>query len=276
MTNPSEEFFAVSERDHESALLTDLKAMVRRHAYSHPRSQQIALGPSQIGHPCARNVISGIIGSGGSSINPQGDPLPSYIGTAAHKAMEEAAKLDNTRRLIEGSTERWIPERKVDVTEGLSGTCDLYDIDTDTVIDYKFPGTTKMAQYRKEGPSVLYRVQAHLYGKGYLNAGYPVKRVGIWFLPRSGYLSSSKLWIEDYSEDLVQEQLSRWWSLILLLDELRIEDDPKRLALIPITPYECHWCPWFSVVSGEDNPFACAGGVEYQPKISDHSGMRPV
>lgn len=256
------EFFEPSD-----TLLDDLKSMLKQHAYSHPRSQQVALGPSQVGHPCARNLLSGMIARDTSSnVNPKFDPLPSYIGVASHKSMEAAAELDNARRLREGREERWIPEREVRVTEGLTGTCDLYDIETDTVIDYKFPGTTKMTQYRRDGPSVLYRVQAHLYGKGFLNEGYPVKRVGIWFLPRSGLLSTSKLWIEDYNEDLVREQLSRWWALAVVLDELRLAEHPERLSLIPLTPYECTWCPWFSVnpKQTQANPFACPGGEDYR------------
>jgi hypothetical protein len=174
---------------------------------------------------------------------------------------------------------RWFSERKVTVSEGLSGTCDLYDLHTGTIVDFKFPGVTRMTQYRKavaagQAPNMVYRIQSHLYGKGYRNEGYDVKNVGIWFLPRSGTLSTSLLWVEPYSEDLVQEQLSRLEDLIILLHDLELERHPERLAMIPITPHECSLCPHFSVnpQRSAGNPFACLGGAEYQPKITDHSG----
>jgi hypothetical protein len=284
MTNSSADFLA-SESKNEDALLTDLKAMVIAHDHSHPRHNQIALGPSQVGHPCARNVISGLLADTSSVINPRGDVLPSYIGVAAHKAMEEAAKLDNERLLKEIGENwslisgfplpRWLTETKVTVREGLTGTCDLYDTWTNTVIDYKFPGTTAMTEYRKNGPSPIYESQAFLYGRGYQNAGYPVDRVGIWFIPRAGRLSGSFLWIRPYDDTRVDSILKRLDDMIVLIDELQIEQHPERLALIPLTPYQCTWCPWFAINPERHgvNPYACAGGAAYRPLITNHSGM---
>ena len=251
--------------------------MVRRHANQHPRHLQKELGPSQIGHPCGRNVVGqmllGAVAFGASEINPPGDPLPSYIGVASHAALEEAARQANRQMEERGATPRWISERKVKVREGLSGTCDLYDNYSDTVIDYKFPGTTRMTYYRKGDPGPIYRAQAHLYGRGYRNAGKPVKRVGIWFLPRAGQLNTSYLWTEDYNDELVDEILARMDQLILLMDELDLEHHPERLALIPITPHECQWCPFWTANPAHPNPIACMGGEEYLPKITAHSGM---
>lgn len=278
----SEQFLAPTARDPDP-LLDTLKDMVRAHAHAHPRHTQVALGPSQVGHPCARNVIQGMLAGNREVINPQFDVLPSYIGVAAHAAMQAAAELDLAKHagIIGGKPlPRWLPERKVTVTEGLSGTCDLYDTWTNTVIDYKFPGTTKMAEYRPkvrngQPPSVLYQVQAHLYGKGYRNEGYPVERVGIWLLPRSGLLATSVLWIEPYNEELVQHHISRWNDLILLMSDMDLERKPERLAMIPTHPYECSWCPYFSVRPNhhQTNPYACAGGDDYQAKITPGSGM---
>jgi hypothetical protein len=263
----SKDYLARSDRDPEP-LLEDLKQMVRDHANSHPRSRQVQLGPSQVGHPCARNVISGLLAHPEHRCNPNFDPLPSYVGVASHKQIEEAAHYAN--KLL--GRERWIAERKVVVREGLSGTCDLYDKDTATVIDHKFPGATKMTEYRKklandEAPSPLYRVQAHLYGRGYLNMGYPVERVAIYLLPRSGLLATSKLWHESYSEEIVNDTISKMDSMIVLMDELQLEANPRNLQYIPTTPYECSWCPYFTVnpLILQDNPFSCPGGEEYRP-----------
>jgi hypothetical protein len=601
--NVSESFLAPTPRDPDP-LLSDLKDMVKHHANSHPRHAQVALGPSQVGHPCARNIIQGMLEGqhGEHGVNPQFDVLPSYIGVATHKALEDAATLDN----ITLGRERWLTERKVKVTEGLSGTCDLYDTDSATVIDYKglaldtaiptplgwttmgqlrrgdyvfdaagcptvvkkvtgihqcdcyriifedgttvicddehewviqfgqdsitrtmtapqmarklrcskgqsqirivnngslrlpptdldiepyllgawlgdgdrtsgrialadpeifshieaagnalgpgrkikgncirrriygltgrlssmnligdkhipsiylrasheqrlsllqglmdtdgtwntirnhalfcnsdkalihqvaelvstlgwkptidtftakgfglvtisyrvgfvpldsnpfrlqrkadlvrnhagarskrrfiksiertltvptrcvstvaetflcteamipthnCPGTTKMGEYRARiakglAPSELYRVQAHLYGKGYRNEGYPVERVGIWLLPRSGLLATSVLWLEQYDESLVQHHISRLYDMQLLMQDMDLENHPERLSMIPMVGYGCSYCPWFSVTPDrhKDNPYACPGAPEYQPKITPGSGMTP-
>lgn len=277
MTNPSEAFLAPGPQD-EDELLTDLKQMVRNHANSHPRHNQKALGPSEVGHPCSRNIIARMLGF--ESINPQFDPLASYIGVASHAAMEDAARLDNERLAAEGKEGRWLPERKVHVRDGLSGTCDLYDTQTDTVVDYKFPGTSRMTLYRKQikagkPPSVIYRVQAHMYGRGYKREGFDVKRVGIWFLPRAGMLASSVLWTEPYDDELVERELTRLDNLVILADELDLENNPQRLDIIPKTPYECQFCPFFTVTSGHADAHACQGGDEFQPSITPGSGMAP-
>lgn len=257
------EFYAeMLELEESEGLLQDLKGMLRQHHNNHPRHLQKALGPSQVGHPCARNVAAGLLAR--PAINPQFDPLPSYIGVAAHASMENAARLANEKL----GRVRWLPETRVTVVQGLSGTCDLYDVDSNTVIDYKFPGPSRMTHYRKNGPSPIYRVQAHLYGKGYLNMGFPVKQVGIWFLPRGGQLASSILWKEPYNEELVQETVERCFNLIGLMDDLDLDKHPERLAYIPATPYECQFCPIFSVNENHADPAAC-NGKGFDPQHSD-------
>lgn len=259
----SADFYAEAlELEESEGLLNDLKSMLRQHHNNHPRHLQKALGPSQVGHPCARNLLAGLMAS--PALNPQSDPLPSYIGVAAHKSMEEAAKLANEKL----GRVRWLPEMRVTITPGLSGTCDLYDVDTNTVIDYKFPGPSRMTHYRKHGPNPTYYAQAHLYGKGYLNMGFPVKAVGIWFLPRGGQLASSKLWTEPYNEEVVSKTVDRYFDLIGLMDELDLEDHPERLALIPTTPHECQWCPLWSVRENDPRPTAC-NGKGYDPQHTD-------
>lgn len=278
MPNASAGFLAPGPRD-PHPLLEDLKNLVRQHAHAHPRHAQVALGPSQVGHPCARNVISGLLAGKEHEVNPQFDPLPSYIGVAAHKAMEEAARIDNERHATDGVKppdrwpDRWLSETKVHIREGLSGTCDLYDTWTNTVIDYKFPGTTTMTEYRKNGPTPLYRIQAHLYGRGYKNAGHPVENVGIWFLPRGGLLSTSLLWTEPYSDQVVNHVLAKLDSMIILMDELDLEHHPERLALVPTHPYKCGWCPFYDVTGKHvaTNPYACVGGPDYLPAITNRT-----
>jgi hypothetical protein len=242
--------------DDPTPLLQDLKAMLRQHASSHPRHLQIQLGPSEVGHPCSRKLAQGLLGM--PRINPQYDPLPSYIGVAAHAKMEDAARYDNAQRTARGEPIRWIPEQRVTIREDLSGTCDLYDIETATVIDYKFPGTTSMTEYRKNGPSRTYRVQAHLYGAGYKRLGLPVNKVGIWFLPRGGQLATSLLWQEDYDQAIVDATLAHIDNVMILAQELDVENHPERWQFFPRTAAMCSYCPYF-VVSQSSDPCACPG-----------------
>lgn len=250
----------------EDPLLDDLKAMLRNHAHSHARHLQKALGPSQVGHPCPRNVIQGLLEI--DQINPQFDPLPSYIGVAAHAAMEKAARLANDQLVAAGGQVRWVPEQKVPVSPNLSGTADLYDVVTQTVIDYKFPGPTQMTKYRKDGPHQTYKVQGQLYGRGYRNLGFPVKHVGIWFLPRGGQLATSLLWKDDYNDGFVDEQLKRLENFAILMNDLALEEHPERLAMLPVDPSDCQWCPFWTVRTNHPSPAACRG-LGYSPVHTD-------
>lgn len=207
-------------------------------------------------------VQSLLYGSGntgdGQPINPPGDPLPAYVGTAGHKQLEAALHLDNLMLQSEGKEPRWLSERKVVVREDLSGTCDLYDRYTRTVIDFKFPGTTAFNEYKRNGPSPIYRVQAQLYGAGYINEGMPVDRVGIWFLPRAGQLASAHLWTEDYDQTVVDEALNRIDFAHNIIGMLELEQHPERLKFVPTEPYNCTWCPYW-VPFPSTRPEACQG-----------------
>lgn len=271
--NPSADFFAAQANEQtEQPLLDDLKQMLRNHANNHGRHLQRALGPSQVGHPCARQVIQGMLEL--PRINPQFDPLPSYIGVAAHAAMEDAARLANDQLVANGGKVRWIPEQKVPVSPYVpsgGGTADLYDVETHTVIDYKFPGPTQMTKYRKDGPHRVYRTQAQLYGRGYRNLGFPVKRVGIWFLPRGGQLATSLLWETDYDDALVERELERLRNFAILMNDLELEQHPERLAMLPVDPSDCQWCPFWTVRQNHPDPTACTG-QGYSPVHTDREG----
>lgn len=222
-------------------LLDDLTSLIRYAAANAPRSQQRSLGPSEVGHPCARKLALGLMDE--PRCNPDGDPLPSIVGTAVHAWLEAAASTDNERL----GRERWITERRVTVREGLSGTCDLYDQDTATCIDWKCPGTSRMKHYVRHGPSQVYRVQAHLYGRGYRNAGLPVERVAVAFLPRGGQLRDAHLWTEPYDDALVDQILERIDLVQVAIADLDVEHDVERYLLIPKTPDgDCIFCPFFS------------------------------
>jgi hypothetical protein len=235
-------------------LLDDLKAMITAQSKAAPRSLQRSLGPSEVGHPCSRKLALSLTGEERS--NPEGDPLPSIVGTAAHAWLEQMARDENERL----GRVRWLPEQRVTVRTGLSGTCDLYDVDTATVIDWKLPGTSRMSHYRKHGPSRQYEVQAHLYGRGYQNMGFPVERVAIAFLPRGGLLRGkhgAHVWTAAYDDDLVTETIDRLDAITLAIHDLQVDVKPEHYALIPSTPTDCEYCPFWA--PNPSSPTQCGG-----------------
>lgn len=261
----------------DAELLADLKGVFRRDWDNHPRSQQRTLGPSEVGHACARRLAGGLLQL--DVIQPDGDPLPAWLGTAGHAKFEDAVKRDNehiveqwtagnpslcTQDQINGKMfGRWLSERRVTIRDGLAGTCDLYDTWTDTVIDLKFPGSSRATHYRNHGPSPEYRTQANLYGRGYRNEGYDVKRVAIWFLPRAGFLSRSFIWSEPYSDAVVDAALARLDDIAVVINDLRIEDNPALIALVPKTPGECAYCPFFVPrIDAQSPAHACTGAAK--------------
>lgn len=221
-------------------LLDDLKALIVDGAAEDDRSQQLDLGPSEVGHPCLRHLALKLLHE--PEVNRFGDPLPSVVGTGAHSRMEEFANRANTRL---GRT-RWLPEFRVTVWGNLAGTCDLVDLDTMTAIDWKFPDTSRMSQYSSKGPSEQYRRQAHLYGRGLRNIGIDIQTVAIAFLPRGGQLKAAHLWSEPYSDQVVDETIIRLTTVMALAHDLDLGLHPERYSQIPATPTDCYICPFYA------------------------------
>jgi hypothetical protein len=254
----------------DEQLLADLKDMIRLADSEKPRSQQVALGPSEVGHPCARKLAYGLTAqrawAASNAIEPNqrghntgSDPLAAIIGTATHSWLEEAAHAAN-RRL--GRT-RWLTEIRVEVCPGLSGSCDIYDFDTFTAIDWKVPGAARFKKYTTTGAGPTYKGQRHMYGRGLIRMGLRVDFVANCYIPRAGTLAGTKLQREPYDDDLVTEILARIDTVKGLVEGLSLQSTPEHFALIPITPdSDCAFCPWWSPVPDSGNPYSCAGQQE--------------
>lgn len=245
-----DEFFNTPPPPPPDPLRDDLVAMVQHRHAATPRHQQVELGPSAIGHPCMRKMAYGLMQVPRS--NAEYDPLPSIIGTASHTWMESAARLDNERL----GRDRWLVETRIEIANGLSGSCDLFDTDNGVVIDYKFPGYTSFTKYLKD-PGPTYRNQVTLYGKGFERLGYSVKQVAIAFFPRTGTLSKMHLWREDYDPERANKVLARRDAVMLMLNDLKPEIDPDRYRYFPIAPSDCVWCPWWR--PEPRSPIQCGG-----------------
>lgn len=233
-------------------LLDDLKALVWHKYNNTPRHLQLAVGPSEVGHPCARRLALGLMQA--PKVNKSSDPLPSIFGTAMHTWLEDAARQWNDHI----GYERFIPERRVRARDGLEGSCDLYDVDTKSVLDWKCPGTTAMRDVKKNGVSQQYRVQRQTYGRGYANLGYDVQHVGNVFLPRAGQLAGAYLDREPYDPTVTEDLFKRLDDTTVLIHDLDVEHHPEHFALFPTTADHCEWCPYWS--PNPTSPTQCGGG----------------
>jgi hypothetical protein len=220
----------------------ELAHVIRTAIDTAPRSQQTALGPSELGDPCARRIGHKIIGS------PQRAQAPNWkatVGTAVHSWLAAAFDADNLAEAFALGSERWLVETRVDVGEAagqmVSGTVDLYDRITATVIDWKTCGPSMLDHYKHGGPGDTYRAQVNLYGLGLSRLGLPVETVMIVFLPRQGELADAYTWHEAYDPELAATTLERYAGIHYLVDVL----GDAAPDVLPMAPAWCLRCPFY-------------------------------
>src|SRR5690606_13348827 len=138
--------------EHMSLLLRrkayrDLRAVIEDAAVNQPRSLQARIGPSQLGTPCDKCLAWALA----ELPRPREFAWFPVIGTGVHALLEEWVK----------PHDRYLTEERVTVgTVGgrdVSGSCDVYDTKTHTIIDYKITGHGTISKARKSGPSAQHR-----------------------------------------------------------------------------------------------------------------------
>ncbi|HEY9310263.1 MAG TPA: hypothetical protein VIP82_20865 [Microbacterium sp.] len=207
----------------------------------HPRSLQKRIGPSEMGRPCDRWILHKLNGDGEPDRGPAWKPA---VGTAVHDQLERWFDAAN-RGGGEVDRTEWVTEWSVTVGQiggqDIDGHSDLFHVPTGTVIDHKIVGPKQLSKYRLHGPSQQYRVQAHLYGKGFTDDGGwgPCRAVAIAFLPRDGELSGAYFWSEPYNPHLAAEALQRANRLWTMLTVVGID---AALAASPLC--DDQWCTW--------------------------------
>lgn len=221
-----------------------------------PRSLQRAIGPSQIAMPCERQLAYTLADT---PEQPDGRvPWAPMVGTAVHAMLAEAMRADNARlgRL------RWLIENRVHPDPSISGECDAYDTDTETVIDWKVVGKTAMEKYRRHGPGQQYEGQAHIYGRGWQRAGRSPKWVRIVFLPRwSANFDDAYEWTAPYSRPAADLALDRMYAVVDLMAALKLTEYPDMWAAVPARPDRmCNYCPFLRPGAPPDDK-GCPGDV---------------
>lgn len=233
---------------------------------NHPRSLQKRIGPSEVGHPCARRIGYTLLGVGPFNPFPDAPWLPT-IGTAVHSWLEEQFTDANGLEATGGDLAyaRWLTELRVSVGEilgvDITGSCDLYDRVTATALDWKIVGATPLKKYRSKGPGDQYRSQIHLYGRGLIRRGLPVDTVVIAFLPRNGELRDAHFYTEAYREDVALWALQRANGIAIACSTL----GTKALEQLEPTESFCSRCPFFRRGS-TDLATGCPGVDQARPE----------
>ena len=216
----------------------ELMYAIKAHIDRAPRSQQVEIGPSEIGHPCARRIGYTLLGQ--PKVN-HSVKWKAWIGTNVHVGLENMIAAENA----DLGVERYLTEKTLYVGtlngRPIFGHFDVYDQTTAGVIDWKVPGLRKIKAYKANGPGQQYRVQAHTYGRGWQLRGRPVDWVGIMFLPRDGEFDQAWFWHEPYDEQVAIDGMRRAEGIDLAVKTAGTAALPK----LGTADAYCTQCPWF-------------------------------
>lgn len=265
MTTPSPLMFAAPLKPGETTLGKGLAALaagiVRSGDAGAARSQQRAIGPSEWGTPCVRQLAYKLFHA--DPCNLTTDPLARTIGTAMHAWLADV--VSRNQDVMPDGRPRFVVETRVVSPGAPAGSCDVYDRLLRVVIDWKLLGHAAMLRYRKEGVGQTYRVQAHTYGAGFLQAGEPVEHVAVVMIPKTGDLRGIEVWTEPLDLSVVAAASARLDAVVDLGAKLDVEHHPERFHTLPAAPsYLCEWCPFYA---GDGSPAAlgCPGGGKAAP-----------
>lgn len=223
----------------EKAYANALLDVVTRAGIWTPRAGQVAIGPSEVGHPCTRRIAYKLL-DWDKPNEMQGGSWAAQVGTAIHAYLAE----------VFGKKEGYLVEQRVNIRGNLAGTVDLYDTKNGVVIDWKTTGASKLAAYRKDGADPQHVIQVHLYAYGLAAAGADVKKVALAYLPTSGQLSDGHVDIRDYDPQIALDAFTRLDTIHALLAQVDVEQNPEFWSQIPAkTSRLCAWCPYFKPFS---------------------------
>ena len=214
-----------------------------------PRSQQVYIGPSEVGQECVRKLAYKLLDwekaneSGGGS-------WAANVGTAIHSFLED---------IFSKHPDRYEVEQKVQIRANLSGTVDLWDKEKGYVLDWKTTSPAGVKAKRSEGATSQQITQVQLYGYGKAQQGVQVNKVGLIFLPTGGSIDDMHIELFDYDEAAAIAALARLDSVYELLSTIDVETHPQMWPLIPASPSRlCMYCHYYRPFS-TDLSVACNG-----------------
>ena len=207
-----------------------------------PRSLQAEIGPSEIGSPCDRQIAYRVAGI--DEVNTRQDPWAAIIGTAIHRWLQEGV---NEWVFDQGVSDRYFTELELDLLGGLiKGHCDLYDRETQTVIDWKTVGPNALKDVEAGRISTGYMIQTHLYGYMFAQQNIPVKRVALVFIPRASSLNRLRVWSALYDETVALTALNRVYRIARQVVDQDLLNKSHMWAQVKAEGGDhCGFCPWF-------------------------------
>jgi hypothetical protein len=213
-----------------------------------PRSQQIAIGPSEAGQECTRRLAYKLLDW--EVTNPgSSSSWASQVGTAIHAYLAE----------IFDKLDEYEVEQRVKIAGNLSGTVDLYHVPTGTVIDWKTTGNVDSKRKKVSNQNL---VQVNLYALGKKRAGADVKQVALVYLPVKGDLSEMHIELHPFDEQMALDALTRIDNIYALLTAVDVEANPHMWEQIPAVQSRlCNYCPYFKPFSS-DLAVGCNGETE--------------
>lgn len=214
-----------------------------------PRSQQVYIGPSEVGQECVRRLAYKLL-DWEKANELGGGSWAANVGTAIHSFLEE---------IFSKYPEKYEVEQKVQIRANLSGTIDLFDKEKGYVLDWKTTSPAGVKVKRSEGATSQQVTQVQLYGYGKAQQGVQVNKVGLIFLPTGGQITDMHIELYDYDENAALSALARLDSVYELLSTIDVEENPQMWPLIPATPSRmCMYCPYYRPFS-TDLSIACNG-----------------
>lgn len=249
---------------------SEVFALLRNGILNAPRGKQRMIGPSEIGQPCGRKLGYRL----GQVEKTQREDVKwkPFVGTALHEQVANMIAGHEIARFGDGTdttvSQRWLVEEKVTVgtVNGIeiTGSADLFDAHNGVVFDWKFVGENMLRKYKIEGPGQQYQWQAHLYGQGFVNAGFDVRSVAVIFMTRDGDFTDRVVWAETFNPHIAAKALTRLTGIDDLLTGLGVE---TALEHLETAENYCKWCPWF-VKDSPNIATGCPGHATETPTLA--------
>ena len=240
--------------DDAQALSENIKKVIEFRNSNTARSRQKAIGVSEVGDPCPRKLAYKILDW--EQTNKSTDSWMAIQGTAVHDWLAKAFEKWN-----QGENPRFLIEYRVQITNELAGTCDLFDIIDGVIIDHKCVGTTSLKSRKSGGATDQQIIQVNLYGYGLEQEGYKVNKVALAYYPLGGRLDGMHLELQDYNQQIALDAIKRFEGIKQLVWQLDPEANPQHWELIPaVSGYGCIYCPFY-LPGSTDLTKGCPGEV---------------
>lgn len=119
-------------------------------------------------------------------------------------------------------------------------------------------------KWKTEGIPVQYKVQVMLYGKGMINLGYRVDRVGLIGINRSGALRDIVVLTLPYDDELAVSALRRIWKIGKQLNGMGESPDFAQIGSAPDLRM-CGYCPQYRGGTRPADTSGCPGRTTGDP-----------